>query len=157
MRAFARYWLPPLLWMALIWGLSGDIGSAEQTSRFFLPIVRALLPWASPEQLRWAHGLVRKLGHVTEYAILAGLWFRAFHAGGRGRPATSARAALALSVGWAVVDELHQAMVGSRTGTWRDVLLDGAGAVLALTAVRLRLSGRPEPSRPATSAENAVG
>jgi VanZ family protein len=42
---------------------------------------------------------------------------------------------------WAVVDEVHQTTVVSRTGSPLDVLLDGAGACIAvalLTVVRLR-------------------
>src|SRR5262245_45282128 len=74
-KACARYWLPPLAWMALIWGLSTDAGSAEHTSRFLLPLLKWLLPWASPGQIELAHGLVRKCGHVAEYAVLAALWF----------------------------------------------------------------------------------
>ena len=32
MGSFARYWLPPLLWMALIWSASSDLGSADNTA-----------------------------------------------------------------------------------------------------------------------------
>src|SRR3990172_4579243 len=75
------YWLPPVAWMAVVLGLSSEGASAEQRSRFLLPLLRWLLPWAAPEQLAALHGLARKAGHVIEYAILTLLWFRAFRRG----------------------------------------------------------------------------
>ncbi len=142
MNAFARYWLPPLLWMALIWGLSSDVGSAAQTSRFFVPLLTWLLPWATPAQIALAHGLVRKLGHLVEYAILAALWFRALRGERRLALPISAWIALATSVAWAILDELHQSTVASRTASATDVLLDAAGATLAALTLRLRDRGR---------------
>jgi VanZ family protein len=145
--------------MAVIWGLSTEIGGGEETARFFIPLVKVLFPWAGPDQIRLVHGLVRKLGHLAEYAILAGLWFRALHGGRHMAAASSAWAALALSVAWAGLDELHQTTVASRTGTWLDVLLDAVGAMLALVAARLRerVWGRPRQSLRSTSREGASG
>jgi VanZ family protein len=135
---FAQYWLPPLVWMVLIWGFSSDLGSAENTSGVFAWIVTALFPWATPAQIALAHALVRKLGHLTEYAVLAALWFRAFHTGHRLQSAPGALAALALSVAWAIADELHQGLVPSRRGSPFDVMLDTTGAALALLALHAR-------------------
>ncbi|MBI2161127.1 MAG: VanZ family protein [Candidatus Rokubacteria bacterium] len=133
----AAYWLPPVVWMAVILFFSFDTGSAEQTGPFLLPLLRWLLPWATPAQLGAIHGLLRKGGHLTEYAILVALWFRAF-AGGRwlgGRAA--AWGAFAMALAWACLDELLQSLQASRTGSAMDVAIDGAGAVAALAAVRL--------------------
>src|SRR5712691_7353535 len=77
------HWLPPVAWMAVTFWVSTDSGSGEHTSRILLPLLRWLLPWATPEALDAAHLLLRKSAHVTEYAILAALWFRAFRRGGR--------------------------------------------------------------------------
>ena len=137
MKTVARYWLPPFVWMAVIWGLSTDVGSLEHTGRLFHWIASWLVPWATPPQIEWAHGVARKLGHLTEYAILAGLWFRALHVGRRVGPPTSAWLALALSVAWAVLDEWHQAMVPSRAASAVDVAIDTAGATLGVLAARL--------------------
>ncbi|MGH6689911.1 MAG: VanZ family protein [Gammaproteobacteria bacterium] len=146
MTAFARYWLPPLLWMTLIWGLSSDIGSADTTSGLFGWLMSQLFPWATPAQIRFAHDLVRKLGHLTEYAILAALWFRAFHVGRGLSSPSSAWTALAISIGWAIADELHQAFVPSRTASPVDVLLDATGATLStLAAHALTTLKRPLP------------
>src|SRR5438093_1380572 len=43
-------WLPPVLWMGVIVGLSTDTASAEHTGRLLLPVLRWLLPWATPGQ-----------------------------------------------------------------------------------------------------------
>ena len=141
MRAFARYWLPPFGWMALIWVMSSDLASAEHSASIFVPLLTWLLPWATPEQVALVHALARKLGHLTEYAVLAALWFRGLAGERRLAPATSAWAALAVSVAWAVLDEIHQGTVPSRTASAADVAIDAAGATLALLAV-LTLRGK---------------
>lgn len=145
---FARFWLPPLVWMALIWGFSTDLGSAEHTAGLFTWLVSRLFPSATPAQLAFAHGLLRKLGHVTEYAILAVLWFRALHVSRRLNSAHSAWIALAISVAWSILDELHQAFVPSRTAHALDILLDTTGAALATLlahALSSRQSRRHQP------------
>jgi VanZ family protein len=141
MKILARYWLPPLVWMAVIWTLSSDTGSAEHTSRFFLPLLRWLAPWASPAHIELGHLLVRKLGHVVEYAVLSALWFRALRGERRLAPIPSASAAWLVSLTWAVLDEVHQSTVASRTASGVDVLVDAAGATLALLAARLMNMG----------------
>src|ERR1041384_3387802 len=90
-------WLPPVLWMAVILFLSADTGSAAHTGRFLVPLFRALFPFASPVQLEVLHGLTRKLGHLTEYAVLAGLWLRAFARHG-GAPRSAAWRAWVIAV-----------------------------------------------------------
>jgi VanZ family protein len=137
---FVGYWLPPLLWMGLIWSVSSDIGSADHSAGLFGWIVDALFPWATPAQIGLAHLVVRKVGHVVEYAILAALWFRALYAGRRLAGTQSALTALAISVAWAIVDEIHQSFVPSRTGSSLDVILDSTGATLILLILFARTS-----------------
>ena len=124
--------------MALIWAASSEIGSADHSAGPFGWLVSILFPWATPPQVDVAHGVVRKLGHMIEYAILAALWVRTLHAGQRRSFTSSARIALAISVAWAITDELHQSFVPSRTASALDVMFDSAGATLALLALRLR-------------------
>ena len=112
-------WLPPLVWMAVIFGLSSSLGE-----------FKAL-------QAKKGELLVRKGGHLTEYAVLGALWFRAFRRGPRLAPGAAAWSALTLSVAWAGLDEWHQSFVPARTASAGDVALDGASAALAvLVAVR---------------------
>ena len=132
-----KYWLPPLLWMAVIVGLSTDAGSSEHTESWLLPFLRTLAPWATPALLEALHGLTRKLAHLSEYAILAALWLRAFVRGRNLSPRTAGVLALAISVAWAILDELHQSFVPSRTASLADVLVDTAGALIALTVAHV--------------------
>jgi len=124
-------WVPPVLWMALILWLASDAGSAEHTSRLVGPLLRVLFPAASPLQIQAMHGVVRKLGHLSEYAVLAGLWVRALARDtGVGRRSAAWRAWI-IAVAWAVMDESYQSTIGSRTGSGLDVGLDAAGALAA--------------------------
>src|SRR3989442_11285364 len=120
--------------MGVIFWLSTDAGSAQQTSRLLMPVLTWLLPGATPLQLDALHVLTRKAAHVTEYAILAALWFRALVRGHAGSAPTVAWGALAISVAWAFADEAHQSFVISRTASLRDVAIDSAG-VLAVVLV----------------------
>ena len=117
--------------MAVIIGLSGDAFRDETTASIVRPLLHALLPWASATTIDAVHWLIRKSAHVTEYAILATLWFVAL----RQRPDTSRRGAawraLLIAVGWAVVDELYQASGTTRSGSARDVGIDASGALVA--------------------------
>ncbi len=124
-------WIPPVGWMGVIFWLSTASFSAEQTGGWILPLLKALLPWASPSQLEFLHWLGRKTAHATEYGILAWLWQRAFSRAGRGqRP----RAAFGLTVAYAIVDEFHQGWTVERGASVGDVVLDafGGGAALLL-------------------------
>src|SRR5262252_509087 len=73
---------PPLAWAVLIFIGSGNVLSAEHTS-IVLPILKWLFPSASPQFLSTTHFLIRKAGHLTEYAILASLAARAFRNSGK--------------------------------------------------------------------------
>ena len=136
LKSWAKYWLPVLLWLAVIFSGSGDVLSARQTSRFVEPLLRWLLPGASEATVRRLHGVIRKGGHVTEYGVLALLVWRARRWPRRGEPRpwrwADAGFALAFAALYAVSDELHQAFVSTRTASIIDVLWDSAGALLAL-------------------------
>jgi VanZ family protein len=140
----ALRFLPPLLWTACIGWFSSDAWNAGRTGSLLLPLLKALLPWAAPEQLAALHWLGRKSGHVIEYAVLAGLWRRAFYSEPRAEPRVEARAEprpaawrapLGLAVATAFLDELYQATTLTRGASAADVLLDSAGAAAALIAL----------------------
>jgi VanZ family protein len=132
-----RHWLPPIAWMALIAWFSSDAWSADRTGGAFAPVVTWLLPWATPADAVALHKAIRKLAHVTEYAVLAWLWTHALGIGTTLRPRSSAAIAIAISVGWAALDEARQSTVGSRTGSPADVMIDSAGALVGLAVYRL--------------------
>jgi VanZ family protein len=113
MRALVKYWMPAILWMALIFVGSTDLLSAEHTSRFLVPFLRWLDPQISWAALNEIQMVVRKLGHVTEYAVLAALLWRAVRGVAGWQTKMSALFAM---VGFgcaifAVSDEFHQSFV----------------------------------------------
>ena len=71
-----RYWGPLVLWMAVIFWASADSGSGRRGSRLLGPILRWLMPQASPQRLDEVLFLIRKAAHVSEYAVLAWLAWR---------------------------------------------------------------------------------
>jgi VanZ family protein len=132
-----KYWLPLVVWMAAIITFSSDVGSGEHTGGWILPLLRLLAPWATNAQLDGLHWLLRKAGHIAEYAILTALWYRAL---GRGRGATprgAAAIAFTFSVAWGVIDEIRQSFVPSRTASAIDVATDSLGAMLVVTVAIL--------------------
>src|SRR5437764_13594746 len=84
---FLKYWLPLLIWIVVMFVNSTDLMSAEHTSRFILPILFWLKPGMSPQTILAILVAIRKCAHLTEYAILALLLFRAFNGtANRGSP-----------------------------------------------------------------------
>jgi VanZ family protein len=133
---YLRYWGPLALWLAAIFFFSTDAMAAPRTSRFVEPMIRWLLPDASPGMVYGLHVVVRKCGHVAEYALLALLAFRAIRCGRAERfRASWAGWALAIAVVYALVDEFHQTFVSTRSGNVGDALFDALGAALALAAL----------------------
>jgi VanZ family protein len=129
---FVKYWLPLLVWLGVIFVGSTDLMSAQHTSPFIVPFLRWLDPHISWAAINTIHTVIRKLGHVCEYAILALLLWRALCSGPTLRTKTSilfTAVVLACAV-FAACDEFHQSFVRSRTASGRDVLLDCAGAFL---------------------------
>jgi VanZ family protein len=138
------YWLPLALWLAAIFYFSTDAMSAKHTSRFLEPLIRSLLPWASYPTVVGVHMGIRKLGHVTEYALLTVLAFRAVR-GGRTAPNWTpswAAVAFAIAVAYAAIDELHQGFVSTRSASVFDVLTDASGALGAVAVISWGLAPR---------------
>lgn len=106
---------------------STDLLSAEHTSRFIGPFLRWFTPDISDASIASVQLVVRKFGHFTEYAILAALLCRALRK-------SAPWIALVIAVIYAVLDEVHQSLVFSRTGSLWDVLIDCIGALLGLLA-----------------------
>ena len=119
---------PPLLVMAAIFLLSGPASSGEHG---------------------FADVLLRKLGHVTEYAVLTLCWWRALRGLGIVRDARAAIGlAVAIAFAYAITDEFHQTFVDGRNGTPVDVVIDAIGMTLAALYARRRTLG---PSRPSAA------
>jgi VanZ family protein len=80
--------------------------------------------------------VIRKGGHVTEYAILGMLCWRAVRQPPGGEAGSwswrDAGIAMTVAVLFAASDEFHQAFVPSRTASPWDVLVDACGAAAGL-------------------------
>ena len=55
MTGLLHLWLPPVLWMAVIFWFSSGEFSADATGSFLMPLLRWLAPWASDAQLQTVH------------------------------------------------------------------------------------------------------
>jgi len=71
--------------------------------------------------------VLRKLAHISEFAILAGLVTYAL-----GRRRWQLELALMISAAYAVSDEIHQLFVRQRVGSIIDVGIDVAGIIIGL-------------------------
>jgi VanZ family protein len=144
LKTFLRFWFPAIAWLGIIFVASTSNLSSGRTSRFFRPILQWLVPGISEAALNQAQYVARKTGHVTEYALLALLLWRARRQPTRGdsRPWRWREAAWALGGAalYAVSDEAHQYFEDDRQASLADVLLDTAGAAAGLGA--LWLTGR---------------
>jgi len=122
--------------MLLIFGMSTTAGAPNNTSRIIGPIVRWLVPGITDEALGRIVFGVRKTAHVTEYAILTLLCWRARRGpicgDRRSWRWSDAAFAFAVAVAFASSDEWHQSFVPARQASGWDVLLDLCGAALGL-------------------------
>jgi VanZ family protein len=125
--------------MSLMFGFSTDAGSSRHTSRIIGPILRWFNPNISNETVEAIQHVARKGAHLTEYAILATLVWRAVRRPlrGDGRSWSRREALIAIGVAalFAASDEWHQSTIPSRQGQFSDVVLDTAGATVGMILV----------------------
>jgi VanZ family protein len=131
---FLKYWLPIVIWLIMIFIGSTDLMSAQHTSRIIGPILRWLHPGISPSRIEQVQFVIRKTAHLSEYAVLSLLIFRALaNMIQSGRFAGAASITLLISSAFAASDEFHQSFVPSRTSSVRDVVIDITGAIFGMT------------------------
>lgn len=111
--------------MIFIFAGSTDLLSAAHTSRFIGPFLRWFSPDVSDATIASVQLIVRKCAHLTEYAILAALLYRAMRQ-------RFFWAAWIIAAVYAALDEFHQSFVASRTASWWDVAIDCIGAIVGL-------------------------
>jgi VanZ family protein len=126
-----KLWWPALVWAVLISTFSTGFFSSEHTSLFIIPLLRWLMPHASPETLSELHHLIRKCAHFVEYFILSLLVLHGIRAGRKESRFGWTLVAIGIVAGYAALDEFHQSFVPGRGAAVADVLLDTAGGVAA--------------------------
>lgn len=139
-------WLPVVAWMCVIFFASTDALSGAHTSRFVEPFLRWLVPDITAAGIERAHFAIRKLGHLTEYAILAALLWRVLP----GAPGRRALMAIAVCAVYAASDEFHQSFIPSRGASPVDVMIDTAGSSIAAVSAWLLVRKRASANAPET-------
>ena len=124
-----RYWALPVLWALGLIAISGDFGSSPKTFYIFKWVLSTFTN-LDTKTIAYLHIWFRRFLHVLCYGILSVLWFRALISTLPDHLGASLILTLVLSLGVSLLDEGHQSLVTSRTGTLRDVGLDMAGVVL---------------------------
>lgn len=131
-----NFWLyvPLLAWVGVIVYLSSGKNSISQTAPFFVPLLKSLFPGAGAERLRKHHVVVRKIGHLVGYAILALLASAAFYNSSALIWAVQNWHVCAFAVVFVVAaaDEIRQHFDPTRDGSPRDVALDCVGGLTAI-------------------------
>jgi len=105
-QAAVRRWGPVVAWAAVIFAFSSVPSLGTGLGTWDL--------------------VLRKIAHATEFAILAALLFHALRQAGW---------AIAIGIGYAVSDEIHQSFVAGRQASPRDVAIDSVGVVVGAVLV----------------------
>ena len=137
-----------ILWIGVIFFLSSGQASMSNTSRFIGPLLKFLFPDFSAELLIVYHNFIRKFAHFAEYAVLAFFAYQAFSFS----PQKFLRrfwfpVSLLLVFTVASLDEFNQSFNASRTGAFRDVLLDTFGGLTMLAILFLFTKYRKNKNR----------
>ncbi len=132
-------WVPVILMYMVIFGFSGQNGDESgglsyKVSGIIVNVAEVFVDIDSGSREDIINDIqlpVRKLAHMTEYAVLAVLIYIALTVDGlkyKLCPVFS----LALTFIFACSDEFHQLFVSGRCGAFSDVLIDTAGAFIAV-------------------------
>lgn len=143
-----------LIWLFVIFVFSAqpDVRSYEASGSVSYQLVkcydRLMHIQKTPEEMEKTALLieypVRKAAHMSEYAVLALLFLATYFAyskreAGPGKIRFLSVCALLSVFGCACLDEFHQLFVQGREGKFTDVLIDSAGAAVALLVAGLIL------------------
>lgn len=107
------YWLPTLVWMAMIFVLSNR--TAVQASG-----------------IDWQDFVIKKTAHFVEYGILAGLMYWSCIKTVSVKLSKLIIVVWILTVAYAMSDEFHQSFIPGRGPAIRDVFIDSLGAATVL-------------------------
>ena len=144
MKKFILYWLPPLLWMALIFPVGNKALSSSLVYEIFVGALKKIFPGAGGGFYEVSYIIFRKSLHFLEYGILAFLLYRAFRGEKRIRwGARWAVSAGAVAVVYGFLDEFLQSFVPDRNGSPIDWGVDTAGI---LTILGTKFLNRKKPS-----------
>lgn len=132
------HWIPALIGIAVIIAESTATMSAENTSRWLLPLWIKLFGPIRPERWEVIHHYIRKTGHFVGYGMVSLGFFDSWRVTleqklteWRVRFRYAAGLALLSTLLLASWDEWHQSFLPNRTSSVRDVGIDFCGAMAA--------------------------
>jgi hypothetical protein len=132
-----RAWWPAAVWIGLIAIESTDAFSSRNTGIVLYTLLSRLFAHINFHAFLLFNHYVRKTGHFVGYGMLSVLMLRGWRATLDRDNSQLGRTAIFSWLGTvfvATMDEWHQSYIPSRTGTWKDVVLDSV-AGLAFLAV----------------------
>jgi len=126
-KRILKFWFPLILWMLVIFSFSS-------------------FPTTKTSQIYWQDFVVKKLAHITEYAILTILLYRALINSNVNKK-KAAILSIILAVLYGASDEFHQSFTPGREPRIRDVLFDAFGSILSVYYIWNCLSKAPKRIR----------
>lgn len=105
------YWLPPFIWMGIIFYMSSQKSVAMTTN-----VTTDFVTF--------------KTLHMVEYALLFFLFYRAFQSLKYIQKNLYEVYAFSIAIFYSLTDELHQLNIPTRQGRLRDILFDIAGMLI---------------------------
>jgi len=113
-----RRWLPLIVWIVMIFGLSS-------------------IPGLSSDDLRLPTGF-DKIVHFIEYAIFAMLYYRGLSYGGVRIRWSIVIIVILSGIAFAALDEMYQSYIPRRDSSLYDLVMDSAGVVAGTLAAVVR-------------------
>lgn len=127
--------------------LSTSMGSNDVSQHIISGFLRKLIPAITQQMIDDMNAVVRKIAHLTEYAILAVLIYRAMHQGYQRKMIQAFRYSVGFSILFAVLDEYHQSYAGNRTPSVWDVMIDAVGAGIGIGVLMFIHNKSHKPKR----------
>jgi VanZ family protein len=127
------WWLTTIAWAGTIFYLSTGTYGGSFTGWLLRQTLVFLHISVAPATFHLLHNFIRKLAHLTEYAIYASLLYGSL-GGGRDFAWRARRAAWCVAITgiYSLTDEFHQWFVPERGGSLVDSAIDTAGATVAV-------------------------
>lgn len=134
-------WILIFAWMAVIFLFSSQNGeeSSQLSEGFLREFILCFLPEGmNADTVDLLEYIVRKIAHMTEYAVLGILislqirMYEVFRS-----EAGKILAAGGLVLAYAATDEFHQLFIGGRSGQLTDILIDACGGVIGAVIVHV--------------------
>lgn len=118
-----KYWIPALFWMAVIFILSTNYFSAENTE----------------DVIPSADGYLRHIAHIIEYFILTTFIYFGLSSGFKITFEKYLLLSTLISFFYSLTDEAHQYFVPGRNARWVDIGYDAIGVIIGLIGLLIVL------------------